>query len=82
MAGNIPALRFTKDWTNPADFPAHEASEDRVRADMQLLHNEVKTFINEQVVPRVNGSQTKITCGTTPPVGGEDGDVYIQILED
>ena len=33
-------LNFTKDWTNPNDFPAYEGDESQVRADMQLLHDE------------------------------------------
>lgn len=82
MATPIPALRFTKDWTNPADFPAYESNEAQVREDLQHLHNETKTFINEQVVPRINAAQTQITFGYGPPTGGEDGDVYIQILEE
>lgn len=28
------------------------------------------------------GVQSQITCGTAEPVGGVDGDVYIQIIEE
>ncbi len=35
-------LVFTKDWTNPLDFPTYEPNEEQVREDMQLLHDETK----------------------------------------
>lgn len=44
-------LQFTKDWRNPADFPTYEDSETKVRADQQLLFNEIQTHINEVVQP-------------------------------
>jgi hypothetical protein len=28
------------------------------------------------------GAQSQITCGTAEPIGGVDGDVYIQIIEE
>lgn len=43
----IAAFAFTKDWTNPTDFPTIETSEAQVRADLQILHDETKTKINE-----------------------------------
>ena len=39
-------LQFTKNWNNPDDFPTVELSEEKVRADMQLLHDEVKNYLN------------------------------------
>lgn len=57
----IPALRFTKDWTNPSDFPTHEKNEEQVRADMQYLFNEIKNWLNETLIPAVQngaGGQT------------------------
>ena len=35
-------LNFTKSWENPADFPTYEPDENRVRADVQCLHNEAR----------------------------------------
>ncbi len=43
-------LSFTKDWKNPTDFPTYEENEAQVRADMQLLHDEVKDFINVKLI--------------------------------
>ena len=37
---------FTKLWTDPVDFPTVETDENRVRADMQLLHDEAKDGLN------------------------------------
>ena len=47
---SINALQFTKDWTNPTDFPTLETSETKVRQDMQILHDEAKAKINEMIV--------------------------------
>ena len=38
----IEQLKFTKDWTNPADFPTVETDEVQVRQDLQQLHSEVR----------------------------------------
>lgn len=46
-------LQFTKNWNNPDDFPTVELSEEKVRADMQLLHDEVKNYLNETLIPAV-----------------------------
>ena len=46
-------LQFTKNWNNPDDFPTVELSEEKVRADMQLLHDEVKNYLNDTLIPEV-----------------------------
>lgn len=46
-------LQFTKNWNNPDDFPTVELSEEKVRADMQLLHDEVKRYLNDTLIPAV-----------------------------
>ena len=53
MTVEFEALRFTKDWTNPADFPTYEPNEVQVRADMQLLFNEIKYYLNGVLSPAV-----------------------------
>ena len=45
----VDPLVFTKDWNNSSDFPAIEPSEIQARADLQLLHDEAKTKINELI---------------------------------
>jgi len=45
----ITTFSFTKDWTNPTDFPTIETSEAQVRADLQILHNETRDKINELI---------------------------------
>lgn len=42
-------LEFTKNWENPLDFPTYEAEEHKIRADLQLLHNEAKAALNKLV---------------------------------
>ena len=39
-------LEFTKSWENSQDFPTYEPDEKQVRADLQLLHNETRDWIN------------------------------------
>ena len=51
----IPSLAFTKSWTSAADFPTYEDSETKVRADLQELHDQTKTYINEHLVPAMQG---------------------------
>lgn len=46
-------FQFTKNWNNPDDFPTVELSEEKVRADMQLLHDEVKNYLNDTLIPAV-----------------------------
>jgi hypothetical protein len=46
----ISPLSFTKDWTSSADFPTYEGSETQVRADLQLLFNEIKTYLNNTLL--------------------------------
>ena len=54
-------LEFTKDWTesnpeSPAYLPTVEYTEEQVRADMQLLHDETKTAFNN-LVDDLNGGE-------------------------
>lgn len=39
-------LSFSKDWRRKEDFPTYEADETKVRADMQLLHEEMREAFN------------------------------------
>ena len=46
----INDLAFTHDWTHDdaaTGFVTYEPNEERVRADLQMLHNEAKAKINE-----------------------------------
>lgn len=45
----LERLEFTKNWENPLDFPTYEAEEHKIRADLQLLHNEAKAALNKLV---------------------------------
>lgn len=42
----LQRMNFTKVWTNPADFPTYESQETKVRADMQLLFDELRDAHN------------------------------------
>ena len=49
----LDKLSYSKNWTNPEDFPTYEADETQVRADMQLLHSETQKYLNEVLVPKL-----------------------------
>ena len=55
----IAALRFTKDWTDPSDFPTTEPDEAQARADMQFLFNEIRNYINEKLLPAMPSDVTQ-----------------------
>ena len=40
---------YSKSWKNPKDFPVYEPDEGRVRADLQLLHDEAADAINRLI---------------------------------
>lgn len=43
---DFPSLTFTKDWESQDDFPTIETDETQVRADMQYLYNEIRDYVN------------------------------------
>ncbi len=45
----LSKLTYTKNWNNPEDFPTYEARESQVRADMQLLYDEIQTAFNKLI---------------------------------
>lgn len=52
---SLEKLQFTKDWKSPEDFPTYQSDETAVREDMQQLHDETRDFINDKVLPYVDG---------------------------
>lgn len=50
---DFPHLSFTKNWENPEDYPTYEPDEVQVRKDMQSLHDEVKNYINDTLIPEI-----------------------------
>lgn len=53
MEVEFEKLKFTRDWNSSADFPTYEENEQKVRADLQALHDETKEFINETLIPSI-----------------------------
>lgn len=53
-------FEFTKEWTNRDDFPTRQTVEAQVRADIQLLFDELKNYINETVVSAINNHENRI----------------------
>ena len=71
---DIQEFNFTKNWTNPTDFPTYEESEERVRQDQQYLFDEIKKFINGTLIP-------KLKEGALPP-GGTEGQTIVKQSDD
>lgn len=63
-AGAFPLLGFTKNWENPEDYPTYEPDEMQVRKDMQSLHDEVKDFLNNELIPRVVAEDATVEAWT------------------
>lgn len=58
----LPTLEFTKNWENDNDFHTIETEEKQVRADMQLLHDEAKNYLNDKLTPAIEAElATKAT---------------------
>lgn len=43
---SLSKVIYTKDWNDPSDFPTIETSESQVRADLQDLHDQIRTSVN------------------------------------
>lgn len=57
---SIADLTFTKEWTDPSDFPTLEPNETQVRADMQYLFDEIRDFINAYLVAAFNDMASRV----------------------
>lgn len=55
---DFPHLGFTRNWENPLDYPTYESDETVVRRDMQSLHDEVRDYINNELIPAVVASNS------------------------
>lgn len=78
----IKSLEFTKDWTNPEDFPTTASNETQARANIQLLHNEIKEYLNKTVKPvldaAVIGYLTDEVTGKKYRIGFENGNPFFE----
>lgn len=65
----VNPFNFTKSWRKTDDlpyFPTYEGSEDQVRDDLQNLFDQIRTYINNSLVPATNaitGSDVSVTYG-------------------
>lgn len=58
---SLNRLNFTKDWTSAEDFPTVQMDENQVRADQQLLFNEIKDYLNDTLIPGIE-SAIAVAC--------------------
>ena len=69
-------FEFSKDWTDAGDFPTKEYSEQVVRENIQLLFDELKAYINTNLITAINDNMSRISN-----LGGGD-DVQHDALAD
>jgi len=50
-------LIYQKDWKRPEDFPTYEDSEAQVRADLQFHPDAVRDFLNNVLLPALEGGK-------------------------
>ena len=82
----IGELNFTRDWTEPADFPVTVNSEREARENLQRLHNETRDYLNQVVRPQVNLAAERIVSDDTVPgtryrLGAENGELYYEEVQ-
>ena len=71
---------FSKTWESAEDFPTVELSEERVRADMQALHDEMKEYVNSVLIKDVAESfdaVADVMVGKVDSVNGKTGAVTL-----
>lgn len=61
-------LSYVRDWNNPADFATYEDSEAQVRADLQFHPDAVRDFLNDGLIPALEGEGGAAKIGSS---GGE-----------
>ena len=54
LSERVSQFQFTRSWRSREDFPTYEDSEDQVRDDLQRLFDEVRDYLNAQLLPAVN----------------------------
>lgn len=81
----VNELQYSKDWRNPSDFATYENNEERVRADMQFLFDEIKNWANSGLLPALVelAKQVKFVNPYRVRVGDvdENGDPYFAEME-
>ena len=75
-------LNFTKNWGNEADFPRYEESETQVRADLQELHDQTRSFLNRTLIPELEAEVFggKTYLNKTVPVTAWEADDTIALF--
>lgn len=66
---SLNKLKYTKDWKNPEDFPTYSSDETQIRADMQILFDEVCNALNK-LIDDLDASE--IPFSPTPEIQAAD----------
>lgn len=80
---SIGELNFTRDWTDPTDFPVVTNREREARENLQCLHNETRDYLNRVVRPALNTAADRIIPDDKKPevryrLGAADGELYYE----
>lgn len=51
----VSPLSFTRTWLSSEDFPTIEPDETKVREDLQFHPDAIKTYLNDVILPALNG---------------------------
>ena len=57
----VTNFNFTKNWNNAEDFPPVVNNSNQARNNIQLLHDEVRDYINTVLVPAVNALEMTVS---------------------
>lgn len=77
---SFTTLEYSKNWTSADDFPTREDSETKVRADLQLLHDEAKAGVN-RLIAELTAPDAAQSIGIQPPETMTAGTVQTAIEE-
>ena len=56
-------LTYGKSWVNPADFPTYEASEQKVRDDLQYHPDAIMKYLNEVLLAELEKRSASASIG-------------------
>ena len=82
----IGELNFTRDWSDPSQFPVTVNSEREARENLQLLHNETRDYLNKVLLPPVKEAAERIVHDDENPgvryhLGMADGELYYEEVQ-
>lgn len=69
---SLSKVIYTKDWNDPSDFPTIETSESQVRADLQDLHDQIRTSVN-LIIDELESTNTEYSGASQVGISAVEG---------